>query len=170
MTIKQRILTIPRIMMFALAIITVSGVSVSAQEISESHKEAARLVMKSTGISARLDSILPEIAAFTKTGLIANRPDIENEISIIVDEAAIELAPRRGPLESEVAAIYTKLYTEDELREIGEFFAGDTGQKFLRLTTDILQQVESASRVWRNGLTRDLSQKVQEMLKEQGLQ
>ena len=61
----------------------------NAQEISQEHIKAARAAMAATGATERLDGILPEIAAFTKAGLIANRPDIEAEISNIVNEVAI---------------------------------------------------------------------------------
>ena len=154
----------------ALVLFSLSMPLAFAQEVTDSHRDAARAVMKVTGTSDRLDRILPEVAAFTKAGLIANRPDIENEISIIVDEVAISLAARRAPLENEVAAVYTKLFTEDELRTISEFFGNETGIKFLQLTPTLLQQADAAAKVWRAGITRDMAQQVQEQLSEQGLQ
>ncbi len=157
---------------FSLILTFVASVSlpVMAQEISAEHTAAAKAAMKATGATSRLNKILPEVAAFTKTGLIANRPDIESEISIIVDETAIFLAARRGPLENEVAAIYTKLFSQEELEEIGVFFASKAGEKFLSLTPSLFQKIDEASKVWRGGITRDMAKTVQEKLVEQGLQ
>ena len=152
--------------MFAFA----SVVGASSQEITKEHVAAAKVAMKATGATDRLDKILPELAAFTKAGLIANRPDIEAEISVIVDEVAISLAPRRGPLEDEAAAIYTKLFTQEELEQISAFFNSDTGGKFLRSTPSLFRQVDEVAKVWRAGITRDMSKSVQEKLKEAGLQ
>lgn len=141
-----------------------------AQELTESHLAAAKEAMQATGATTRLDGILVEVASFTKAGLIATRPDIEGDITQIVDEAAISLAPRRGPLEDEVATIYANVFTEDELKTISGFFGSETGAKFLNETPFLFRQVDEASKVWRTGITRDLSQMVQEKLKEKGLQ
>jgi len=142
----------------------------SAQEVTAEHTKAAKQAMVATGATSRLDGILPEIASFTKAGLIANRPDIDAEISTIVDETAISLAARRGVLEEEVAAIYAKLFTREELEVISDFFLSDAGQKFLKVTPDLFRQVDEVSKVWRAGITRDMGRLVQEKLSEQGLQ
>ncbi|MEM7216268.1 MAG: DUF2059 domain-containing protein [Pseudomonadota bacterium] len=141
-----------------------------AQEISPEHTAAAKSAMVATGATARLDKILPELAAFTKAGLIANRPDIEAEISSTVDEVAISLAARRGPLENEVAAIYTKLFSQEELETIEVFFSSEAGTKFLGLTPRLFQELDEVSKVWRAGLTRDMSFMVQKKLQEANLQ
>ncbi|MDJ0614844.1 MAG: DUF2059 domain-containing protein [Rhizobiaceae bacterium] len=142
----------------------------SAQEITPEHTQAAKAAMIATGATSRLDGILPEIASFTKAGLIANRPDIEAEISSIVDETAISLAARRGVLEDEVAAIYTQIFTQAELESISGFFKSEAGIKFLNLTPSVFRQVDEVSKVWRTGITRDMARTVNEKMKEQGLQ
>lgn len=142
----------------------------TAQEITAGHIKAAKEAMVATGATSRLDGILPEIASFTKAGLIANRPDIEAEISNIVNETAISLAARRGALEEEVAAIYTQMFTQPELESIATFFTSEAGIKFLNLTPSLFRQVDEVSKVWRTGITRDMSKTVQEKMSEQGLQ
>ena len=102
--------------------------------------------------------------------LIANRPDIEAEISDIVNKVAISLAPRRGPLENEVATIYGNRFTQEELETIEKFFASETGIKFLTQTPTLFREVDEVSRVWREGIVRDMNKGVQEKLKEAGLQ
>ena len=166
---SRRILTL-RTLLLAGFLATSAVLSASAQDVSESHLDAAKAAMRATGATDRLNKILPEVAAFTKAGLIANRPDIEAQISVIVDEVAISLAPRRGPLEDEVAAIYANLFTEDELVKIEAFFSGEAGEKFLRLTPNLFRQVDEVGKVWRGGITRDMATTVGEKLKESGLQ
>lgn len=144
--------------------------TIQAQELSEEHLKAARATMKATGATERLDNILPEVANFVKAGLIANRPDIEAEINNIVNETAISLAPRRGPLEIEVANIYGNRFTLEELQAIESFFSSDTGIKFLNQTPLLFRDVDRVSKVWREGIARDMGQAVQEKLKEAGLQ
>lgn len=141
-----------------------------AQEIGADHIKAARAAMAATGATDRLDGILPEVATFVKAGLIANRPDIESEINDIVNQVAISLAPRRGPLENEVATIYGNRFTKEELDSIEAFFSSETGVKFLTQTPTLFREVDEVSRVWREGIVRDMGAQVQEKLKEAGLQ
>ena len=142
----------------------------NAQEFTEAHLKAAKTAMQATGATSRLDNILLEVASFTKAGLIATRPDIEGEITNIVDETAISLAPRSAVLEDEVARIYATVFKEEELETIATFFGSETGIKFLRETPFLFRQVDEVSKVWRTGVTRDMAQMVQQKLKEQGLQ
>ncbi len=141
-----------------------------AQEITPEHIKAARGAMAATGATDRLDGILPEVATFVKAGLIANRPDIEAEISDIVNKVAISLAPRRGPLENEVATIYGNRFTQAELETIQVFFSSETGIKFLNQTPTLFREVDEVSKVWRQGIVRDMAKQVQEKLKEASLQ
>ena len=156
----------------ALAIMVLSGsvMSANAQEVTPEHLQAARTAMAATGATDRLDKLLPELASFTKTSLIANRPDIESEISAIVDEVAISLAPRRGPLETEVAAIYTSKFTQQELEVIAEFFSSEAGNKFLTQTPLIFREIDQVAAVWRQGVARDMGEQVREKLTAAGLQ
>jgi len=161
-----------RALLIAFGLLVAATTTPFAQDgdATPEHISAAKAAMKATGATSRLNKILPEVSAFTKTGLIANRPDIEAEISIIVDEAAIELAARRGALEEEVAAIYTTLFTLEELTSIEAFFSSEAGEKFLLSTPNLFTQIDKASQVWRGGITRDLGRMVQEKMNEQGLQ
>ena len=154
----------------ALSLMFATSGTVYAQEITAEHIKSARGAMEATGATDRLDGILPEVATFIKAGLIANRPDIESEISDIVNKVAIGLAPRRGPLENEVATIYSNKFTQAELDTIQVFFASDTGIKFLNQTPTLFREVDEVSKVWREGIARDMGQQVQEKLKEAGLQ
>ena len=154
----------------AICLMAAGSGSLYAQEISADHIKSARAAMAATGATDRLDGILPEVATFVKAGLIANRPDIESEINDIVNQVAISLAPRRGPLENEVATIYGNRFTKEELDSIQAFFSSETGIKFLTQTPTLFREVDEVSRVWREGIVRDMGAQVQEKLKEAGLQ
>ena len=141
-----------------------------AQDYSESHLDAAKKVMEASGATTQLDVILPEMAQAAKTGLISTRPDKEVEISETVDNTAIELAPRRGDLENEIAQVYAKLFTEKELNAIYEFYNSDAGKKLLSESPILFREIDKAAKVWRVGLGRDLQEAVRTKLKEQGIE
>lgn len=141
-----------------------------AQEPSQSHIDAAKRAIAESSSTQRLDNILPQIAQRAKSQIITNLPDKESIITDIVDTETLALASRRGDLESEVQRIFTRVFTEDELNVIADFFATETGKKFLSQSPIVVREIDRASRVWSNGVTRDLTTAVQARMREVGLQ
>ena len=161
-------------------IVTFGGLSLSgpnaylagaafAQEISKEHLTASKRAINASRSTRQLDEILPRLAANFKSELIRNNPDQEAQISLIVDEAAISLASRRGDLENEAAQIFARVFTIDELKAIAEFYESDAGKKFLEQSPLVLREIQRASQVWGNGMQRDLGEAVQKKLVEAGL-
>lgn len=154
----------------ALFSVVLAGAPVNAQELSESHIAAAKSAIKATNATGKLNDILPTAAARLTGSLIGNRPDIETEITLIVNETAIELAARRGDLQKEAEKIYARIFSEEDLVGISEFFSTDAGQKFLKELPLVIREVEKASRVWGTGINRDLAKTVNDKMKAAGLQ
>jgi len=140
--------------------------SVRAQELSKSHMAAAKKAIIATNSTSKLNDILPAASLRLTDQLISNRPDLAAQISLMVNETALELAPRRGDLQVEVAKIYGRIFKEDELLEISKFFATETGQKFLVQLPLVVREVDKASRVWGTGISRDLSQQVRRKMRD----
>ncbi|MBB4001847.1 MAG: DUF2059 domain-containing protein [Aurantimonas endophytica] len=132
--------------------------SAMAQEASASHIAAARDAIAAIDATAQFDNILPNAATQIKAELIPNSPDRQTEISDMVDERAIELAPRRAALESEVARVYANLFTEEELRAIADFYQSEAGKKLLAQGPAATRDMLQAAEVWSNGIERDLRQ------------
>ncbi|MEP0508048.1 MAG: hypothetical protein ABJD38_04955, partial [Aurantimonas coralicida] len=102
----------------AAALLLVLPANAIAQEYTESHLAAARDTIEAIDATDQFDNILMNAATQTKSELIPNNPDMEEKISAMVDDRALALASRRAALENEVARVYAKLFTEEELRAI----------------------------------------------------
>lgn len=129
-----------------------------AQEVSESHLSAARKAVDAIGATDEFDNILLNAANQTKAEFIPNNPDLQSEISNMVDEKALELASRRAALETEVARVYAQLFSEAELNQISEFYSTEAGQKLIELGPQAARDSMGAANVWTNGILRDLRQ------------
>ncbi|WP_082537132.1 MULTISPECIES: DUF2059 domain-containing protein [unclassified Aureimonas] len=130
--------------------------SANAQEIGESHLAAARAAVNSIESTDQFDNILLNAATQVKADLIGNNPNLQTQISDMVDDAALALAPRRNDLENEVARVYAKLFTEQELNEIAQFYGSEAGKKLLRQGPLATREMLAAAEVWTNGIVRDL--------------
>mgnify|MGYP004484481853 CR=1 FL=1 len=148
--------TLRRGLCAAVALAGVVATPVLAQDISASHLAAAREAVDAIDTTEQFDQILPNAATQIKAELIVNNPNLQNEISNMVDDNALALASRRGDLENEIARIYAKMFTEQELREISQFYASEAGRKLIQQGPQATREMMAAADVWSNGIVRDL--------------
>lgn len=151
-----------------LVVLATAGIAQS-QDVTPEHLKVAEETVAASKSTASLDRILPDIAERAKSQLISNRPDAADQISAIVDDVAISLAPRRGDLELEVARAYATIFTEDELKKISEFYQSEAGKKLIEQTPVVARAIDQAARLWTNGIQRDLQQAIAKKLDEAGL-
>lgn len=148
--------TLRRGLCAAVAILALSATPGLAQEISQGHLAAAREAVDSIDSTEQFDQILLNAATQIKAELIVNNPNLQTEISDMVDNNALALAPRRADLENEIARIYAKLFTEQELREIAQFYSSEAGKKLIQQGPVATREMMAAADVWSNGIVRDL--------------
>ena len=144
----------------------------AAQEISPSRLAAAGRVALSAPTIRDWDVILPQLATQVKDRLIAQRPDLFREIAVAVDETALEIAAeRRAELDNDIARIWARAFTEDELIAIDAFFSSDVGVKYKEVASKTVgPEIVQASRNWRNRLGDELLEKSTAALARMGNQ
>ncbi len=155
-----------RTRLMVAALVLMLPVTALAQDISDSHLAAARGAIEAIDATDQFDNILLNAATQIKSELIGNNPDRQTEISDMVDERALALAPRRGDLENEVARVYAKLFTEEELQQIGQFYNSEAGKKLLAQGPLATREMLGAAEVWSNGIVRDLRQSAIEGIRQ----
>ncbi len=147
----------------AVAAMGLPGTAV-AQEPTAEHLKSARAAIAAIRATDQFDAILPTAAQNLKTTLIQTAPNLQDVISVTVDETALEMVGRRADLEREAAAIYARNFSIEELDAIRSFYESDAGKKLLEAgpiaTRDLLQAAE----VWSNGIARDLATATEEAL------
>lgn len=154
---------------FTAAFITLASSAAMAQSVAESHLNAAYRVLDALNATDRFDSIFPVVAERLKTQLIANNPDIENEILLTVEEVAINMIARRGDLEREAALAYANAFTEEDLTAIADFYASDAGVALLENGAIVTRELQQLASVWSRGVQRDMLAGVSESLNAQNL-
>ncbi|MCQ1848881.1 DUF2059 domain-containing protein, partial [Neorhizobium galegae] len=140
-------------------------VSARAQEVSEAQLAAARDAITALNVTDRYDNILPNLAERLKAQFIQASPNFQGQISNVVDEQALVLAPRRADLEKEAATIYAKSFSVDELKSISTFFNTETGKKLLTTQPLVSRELTKAAEIWANGISRDLTNQSSEKLR-----
>lgn len=158
--------TIRRGLLAVATVLPLSALPAVAQEVSPSHLAAARQAIDALDATEQFDQILLNAATQIKAELIVDNPNLQTQISDMVDEQALALAPRRNDLENEVARTYARLFTEQELREIGQFYESEAGRKLIAQGPAATRDVLAAAEVWSNGIIRDLRANAQTQMRE----
>jgi uncharacterized protein len=142
----------------------------SAQEITASHLAAALDVVKSAKASRGFDNVLPNLAGQVEDRLIRARPDLHKEITTAVEAAALKLAARRNDLDNDVARVWAKSFSEDELKVIATFYKTEAGQKFAEVGGQITGQTYEAVKGWSDRVGAELLDNSRAELKSAGIQ
>ncbi|MCT9000086.1 DUF2059 domain-containing protein [Chelativorans intermedius] len=144
--------------------LTAFSMRATAQEISDSHLKAAYAAIDAIAATNDFDAILPQAAQRLKAELIQQSPNMVELINATVDQKALELASRRADLEREAALAYARVFSEEDLSAITEFYTSPAGKKLLSDGPIVTREVLQAAEIWQRGLVRDLANAVGEQL------
>ncbi len=154
LVVRVRTITFAAVAVLALAL------PASAQDISDTHIKAARAALDALNATDQFDAILPQAAAALKAELIQKNPDLQQNISQIVDEKTLALVSRRADLEKEAATVYARVFSEEDLAAIATFYNSGPGKKLLTEGPIVTRELIKAAEIWQRGVARDLAQSV----------
>jgi hypothetical protein len=146
--------------MFAAALLPFLAQGVAAQEIAQSHLDAARVAIKALNATDQFDRILPTAAETLRQELLKKDPNLSEQINTIITDQTIALAGRRSDLESEAARVYARVFSEEELKAISAFYDTPAGQKLMKEAPILVRELVKAANIWQDGIARDLAQNV----------
>ena len=118
-----------------------------------------------TGTARLFDSLLPNIADKAKNSFIRSNPQMQLGIIAVVDKVAVEMVSRRPELDAYLARVWASGFTNDEMRDLIEFYSSDTGKKFANLHPKILAVQTAAAEDWAKSVADELDARVREELR-----
>ena len=163
MNIAKNIRRIAHQMTMPLSVAAILGLGLMpsfAQSVTDGHLQAARKAISAIHATDQFDSFLPSTARELKNELMRRDPNLQQEISAVVDEQAMALVSRRADLEREAAYAYAKYFSEAELNEIAAFYSSETGKKLLAKGPEAVGETIKAFDVWRQAIAQDLAANV----------
>ncbi|QDG78103.1 DUF2059 domain-containing protein [Labrenzia sp. PHM005] len=142
----------------------ISGNAVAQDSFSDSHIEAAKAVAIETKVLEPFDAILFVMSEQTLSAFTQNDPTRAEEIAEVVQNVALQLAPRRAELNQEIYRVWAGAFTEEELVQLAEFYRTPLGSKLRDSIAEITGKSVNASREWQDRLSVDMVAMVQEEL------
>ncbi|HMN87151.1 MAG TPA: DUF2059 domain-containing protein [Bauldia sp.] len=161
---------VSRAVVIAFAAMTIASAPAPAQEISSSHLKAAMAAIASAKASRGFDLLLPALSEKVQGQLIRVRPDLHLQITDVVEAVALKLVPRRADLDNDIARIWAKAFTEEELVAIAAFFNSPAGQKYSETAPRVIAESYQAAQNWSNRVEEEMLALARDELKKQGIE
>lgn len=159
-----------RIALVGIAFVMLAASPAGAQDISQSHLTAALDALSSARAARGFDTVLPALSERVQNQLIRIRPDLHKEITDVVEAVALKLVARRADLDNDVARIWAKNFSEEELVAIAAFFKSPAGTKYAELGPRVIAESYQAVQGWSDRVGAELLEKSREELKKQGVE
>ena len=138
------------------------------EDISESHLDAAGKVIELVGGDVTFDDILPDVATRTREVFTRTNPALTREIEEAVQQAAISMVPRRLELSKTLELVWARRFSEEELNQLAEFFAGPLGTKYVEMFPIISALSLGAAKQWEQVLSADMVTATRDLMREKG--
>jgi hypothetical protein len=150
----------------AMAIFAVAPLR--AQTPAPENLAAARQLIEVMKAIDRFKALLPVITQTMKPVIVQNRPDVEKRFDALMPLFAEAANTRVNEVTDKVAAIYARIFSVEELRQITDFYNGPVGQKLIASQQAIATETLALGQEFGRELAADIQTRAQEELNKNG--
>jgi len=159
-----------RAIVLAVAVLALLPGMSYGQAISESHLNAAKQAVAAAKASRSFDNVLPLLSEQTQNRLILVRPDLHSEIAEVVEKLALTMVSRRDELDNDIARVWARAFTEEELETIRLFYLSSAGIKLADIGPQVINDSFQAAKGWSDRIGAELFEKAQAELVARGFE
>jgi uncharacterized protein len=116
----------------AAALYCLAAISAQAQTPTAGAVAAARELLAIKGGTAMFEPVIPGVVESAKNSLLPTNPNLARDLNEISLQLRKEYESKKAELVYEVAIIYARHFTEQELKELIAFYKTPLGQKMLK--------------------------------------
>ena len=154
---------------FALAFVAVLSVSpVAAQPASNDGLSVARELITVTRATEQIKQMLPTIMQALKPAIVQGRPQVERDYDAVMPLLLDAMGSRIGEMTDQMAQVYARNFTADEMRQLAMFYRGPLGQKFLEKMPTVMQESMSVGQAFGQRIAGELRSRMIEELRKKG--
>ena len=152
-----------------IGVLLLFSISVAlAQTPSPDAMTAARSLVTTMKLPEQYKALLPAILLGLKRTLTQDRPEIESDYDSMQPMVEAAFAPYYAAMLNDVATVYAKNYTVDEMREMEAFLQRPVGQKYLETAAAVTQQTNQVTQDASRKAADDLRARLTEALRQKG--
>ncbi|HVV95111.1 MAG TPA: DUF2059 domain-containing protein [Hyphomicrobiales bacterium] len=138
------------------------------QPVTPEKLALARAIIDFTGAAKSFDPVLPQILVQARTTVLTTNPKLEKDVDEVLGQLETEFSPRRDELRNDIAKIYAENFSEDDLRQLAQFYQSPVGKKMVSVMPNVLRASYGAVQAWAQKLSFDVMGRLREEMKKRG--
>jgi hypothetical protein len=139
-----------------------------AQSPSPEAMAAARELIVTMRAADYFKTLMPAIMQQLKPAIVQNRPQVERDYDAIVPLLLDSMNARVNEIIDQIAALYARNFSIEELREVVAFYRGPTGQKFVQKLPLITQESMVIGQRFGQSIAAELRSRIVDELRKRG--
>lgn len=129
-----------RIACLMLCLLGPGSAGAQSQAPSPEAISAARELLVAARMADNFKTLMPGIMRNLKPAIVQNRPQVERDYDALAPLMLEGMQARLNETTDQVAVLYARTFTTEELREVIAFYRTPTGQKFVERLPLIAQE------------------------------
>lgn len=143
------------------------GSPVRAQESSAAAVAAAREVVFLKG-GNMFDPVIPGVIESVKNVFVPTNPNLIRELNEVGAQLRKDYDAKRAELYAEVARIYARHFTEQELKDLVAFYKSPLGKKVITEEPIALDESFKRTQSWANEFSEEVMSRFRAEMKKKG--
>ncbi len=112
--------------------------------------------------------MLPSIMQALKPAIVQGRPQAEKDIDTLMPILVDGMSARVDDLANDIAAVYARNFTPDEIRDLVAFYRTPAGQKFIEKQPIVARESLAVGQAWGQKIAGELQSRMVEELAKRG--
>ncbi|TMJ54036.1 MAG: DUF2059 domain-containing protein [Alphaproteobacteria bacterium] len=140
----------------------------SAEEPTPAAVAVAKELIVLKGSTQLWDAVVPGVIEQVKAVFMQTNPALGRELNDVAAQLRTEYAPRASQLVDQVAQLYARTFTEQELKDALTFYKSPLGRKIVNEEPKVLDDGFRRIQQWANKFSEEVMSKMRAEMKKKG--
>ncbi len=140
----------------------------SAEEPTPSAQALAKELIVLKGSTQLWDAVVPGVIEQVKAVFMQTNPALGRELNDVAAQLRTEFAPRASQLVDQVAQLYARTFTEQELKDALAFYKSPLGRKIVSEEPKVLDDGFRRIQQWANKFSEEVMGRMRAEMKKKG--
>lgn len=114
------------------------------------------------------DPVVPGVIENAKNMLMQTNPNLGKDLTDVAAQLRAELAPKRDELINNIATLYAKKFSDQELKDLIAFYKSPLGKKLQTDDPIVVDQSMNLAQNWANRFSEEVIVRIRAEMKKKG--
>jgi uncharacterized protein len=139
-------------------------------EVDPERLAAARDLLQATNTDAQFATVIPMMFSQLKQAIPPSGPKMQEELDKVFDEIQKQFIDRRSEVLDQIAMLYARRFSAEEMKALAEFYRSPLAQKFITAIPELTGEAMKIGNTWGREIAMDAERKVREEMRRRGFE